>query len=185
MRFMHRQSIWSHRIRRSHLLMAVPATVVLSLAAGCTRPQAAGSEKDGQATSSELAAVKVAHPQKKDVRRFIERPGYNIEAYERTPLYAKIAGYVLKWNFDIGDSVHKDDVLAELYIPEMDVELAQKKSAVRQAAAEIKQADATILRAQAELKRTKSQSERLDMIRRTGGTLSKEDAEEARLGFEV
>src|SRR5438132_5328604 len=91
-----------------------------------------------------------------NVRRLIERPGYDIEAYERTPLYAKIAGYVLKWNFDIGDSVHKDDILAELYIPEMDVELAQKRAAVRQASAEIKQADAAVLRAQAELKRTKS-----------------------------
>ena len=42
--------------------------------------------------------MKVVHPEKKDVRRLIERPGYNIEAYERTPLYAKIAGYVLKWH---------------------------------------------------------------------------------------
>jgi multidrug efflux pump subunit AcrA (membrane-fusion protein) len=91
--------------------------------------------------------VKVVYPEKKDVRRPIERPGYNIEAYERTSLYAKIAGYVQKWNVDMGDSVRKDDILAELYIPEMEVELKQKEASVRQAASEIEQAEAAKLRA--------------------------------------
>src|SRR5262249_34275708 len=120
----------------------------------------------------------------KDVRRFIERPGYNIEADERTPLYAKIAGYVRKWHFDIGDSVHKDDVLAELYIPEMEVELKQKEASVRQASSEIEQAKTAVLRAQAELERAKSQYERLARAGRNG-VLDKEQVDESRFGFEA
>jgi RND family efflux transporter MFP subunit len=126
--------------------------------------------------------VKVVHPEKKDVLRLIERPGFNIEAYERTALYAKIAGYVLKWNVDMGDSVHKDDILAELYIPEMEVELKQKNAAVRQASSEIGQAEAAELRAQAELKRAESQYVRLDKL---SAVLDKDQREEYRLGFEA
>src|SRR5262249_37542445 len=114
------------RFIHSQFASAVAATagaVIGGLAIGCSRQAAPSSDQAAQASPSETPAVKVVHPEKKDVRRLIERPGYNIEAFERTPLYAKIAGYVLKWNFDIGDSVHKDDLLAELYIPEMEVEV--------------------------------------------------------------
>jgi RND family efflux transporter MFP subunit len=183
--------------RWPHALKVISVMLVFGLVGGCTRPQADGSQKEpAQAASAQLPTVKVAHPQKKDVRRFIDRPGYNIEAYERTPLYAKIASYVLKWNFDIGDSVkgpkydssgklvYAGDVLAELYIPEMDVEFTQKKATVLQAAAEIEQAGAAVLRAEADLKRAKSQSDRLARLGRDG-TVTKEEVEEARLGFEA
>src|SRR5438309_11551344 len=164
MKFIHSQPVSPSGLRRSLcLLSATLSMVLLGTVCGCNRQPAASPD---QGAAPKTPEGKVVRPEKKDVRRPIERPGFNIEAYERTPLYAKIAGYVLKWNVDMGDSVHKDDVLAELYIPEMEVELKQKEAAVRQASAEIKQADAAILRAQAELKRTKSQSERLDMIRR-------------------
>jgi multidrug efflux pump subunit AcrA (membrane-fusion protein) len=124
------------------------------------------------------------HPEKGDVRRLIERPGYNIEAYERTPLYAKLPGYVLKWSADMGDRVRKDQVLAELYIPEMEVELRQKQAAVRQASGEIKQAEAAVLRARFELQRAESQYQRMALLRRNG-QLSKDEEEEFRLGFEA
>src|SRR5579885_3146076 len=81
---------------------------------GCRRPVA----RTEQTPTADASAVKVVRPQKRDIRRLIERPGFNIEPYEQTPLYAKIAGYVRSWNFDIGDSVRKGDVLAEIYIPE-------------------------------------------------------------------
>jgi multidrug efflux pump subunit AcrA (membrane-fusion protein) len=113
----------------------------------------------------------------------VKRPGYNIEAYQRTPLYAKISGYVLKWNFDIGDRVRKDQVMAELWVPEMEVEVQQKQAAVDQAEAEIQQARAAVLRAQADYDRTKSQSERLARV--GAKVLDQENVEEARLGFEA
>jgi RND family efflux transporter MFP subunit len=128
--------------------------------------------------------VKVVHPEKKNVRRLVERPGYNIEAYERTPLYAKIAGYVLKWNADIGDNVRKDDVLAELYIPEMEVELRQKEASVRQGLSEIKQAESAVLRSKAELKHAESQYQRLARAGRNG-LLDKEQVDETRFSFEA
>jgi RND family efflux transporter MFP subunit len=152
------------------------------LAAGCNRQSANSSEQPPQKSPPETPAVKVVQPAKRDVRRFIERPGFNIEAHERTAIYAKIAGYVRKWNVDMGDTVHKDDILAELYIPEMAVELKQKEAAVGQAASEIKQAEATVLRAKAELKRAESQYVRLDKL---SAVLDKDQREEYHLGFEA
>src|SRR5438105_15690649 len=80
--------------------------------------------------------------------------------------------------------VHKDEVLSDLYIPEMEVELKQKQAAVRQASAEIKQAESAVLRAQAELKHAESQYERLARVGRSG-VLDKEQVDESRFGFEA
>jgi RND family efflux transporter MFP subunit len=160
----------------------VGAAAAVLVAIGCNQQPAGSSGQVTQATAPEPPAVKVMRPEKKDVRRVIERPGTDIEAFERTAIYAKLPGYVLKWNVDMGDRVHKDDVLAELYIPEMEVELEQKKASVEQALAEIKQADAALLRARAELVRAQSQYQRLD---RLTGVLDKDQRDEYRLGAEA
>jgi RND family efflux transporter MFP subunit len=151
------------------------------MSSGCTRQQPASPVPEEALKTPE---VKVVRPEKKNVRRSIERPGYNIEPYERTLVYAKIPGYVQKWNFDIGDRVHKGDILAELYIPEMDVELKQKEAAIRQATSEIKQAETAVLRWQADLKHAQSQYERLARVGRSG-VLDKEQVEETRLAFDT
>jgi len=55
-----------------------------------------------------------------------------MQAFEQTPIYPKISGYVLKWHVDIGDHVESGQVLAELYVPEMVKELKQKEETVNQ-----------------------------------------------------
>jgi RND family efflux transporter MFP subunit len=169
------------------LLAAVVSMALLVVVSGCNRPSATPPD---EAAALKTPEVKVVRPEKKDVRRLIGRPGYNIEAYERTPLYAKIAGYARipgdrpKWPFDMGDRVHKGDILAEVYIPEMEVELRQKDAGVRQAAAEILQAKAAVQRAEAEQDRAKTQYARLEQVGK-GGLLSKDQVDELRLGFEA
>jgi RND family efflux transporter MFP subunit len=63
-------------------------------------------------------AVKVVHAQYRTVKRTVEQPGV-IGAYERTALYAKVSGFVEKWNVDIGDRVKKGATLVELAAPEL------------------------------------------------------------------
>jgi HlyD family secretion protein len=182
MQFIHRQPALLNGLKRRWFLLASSVTMVLlGMVSGCNQPSATPS---GETTASKTPEVKVVRPEKKDVRRLIERPGYNIEAYERTPLYARISGYVQKWTADMGDRVPKDAVLAELYVPEMDVELKQKEASMRQASAEIEQAKTVILRAQAELERAQSQYTRLAQAGR-GGLLGKDEVDEYRLGFEA
>jgi multidrug efflux pump subunit AcrA (membrane-fusion protein) len=67
-----------------------------------------------------------------------------IEAFEHTPLFAKLPGYVETVDVDIGDNVKRGQVLLTLRIPELRDEVQQKNSLVNQAAAELKQAEANI-----------------------------------------
>jgi multidrug efflux pump subunit AcrA (membrane-fusion protein) len=118
------------------------------------------------------------------VRQPIEQPGFNIEAFQETPLYARLTGYVRKWNVDIGDHVRKDDVLAELAVPEMEVDLRQKEAAVRQAAAELGQARAAVLTAKAREDRTKSQYERMVKVAKSG-VVDQENLDETRFAYDT
>lgn len=108
------------------------------------------------------AKVRVAtiHAQRKTLVRRTEQPG-QIEAFEEAPLVAKVAGYVRRLHVDIGDDVtgpkfddqgvvvEEGQVLAELFIPELEEELNQKQSLVTQAEAEVRQAAAALKVAQA------------------------------------
>jgi multidrug efflux pump subunit AcrA (membrane-fusion protein) len=122
-------------------------------------------------------------------------------------VFSKIPGYVQTVNVDYGDRVTKGKVLAELWVPEMVVEVAQKKALVGQAEAELKQSREVVLvaeadlrsaeakvqatqatreRARAQLQRTQSQYERFKKAGPgQGGVIGKEDVEESRLGFEA
>lgn len=54
-----------------------------------------------------------------------------IEEYERTSIYPKAAGFIEKWNVDIGDKAKKGDVLATLFAPELKESWATKKAQVQ------------------------------------------------------
>ncbi len=165
------------------LLGCLVAAGLLALLSGCHRP--AAPPPAAETPAKEALRVAVVKPQRQTIRRSIKRPGYNIEAYQTTALYAKISGYVRKWNVDIGDPVRRDQVLAELWVPEMEVEVRQKKAAVTQADAEVGQARAAALRAQAEHDRMKSQSERMAGLQKNGGVVTQEIVDESRYGFEA
>lgn len=165
------------------LLVAVAGAALLGLTAGCGRPAAEGSPSAPITAASELT-VSVVRPERQTVRRTIEQPGFNIEAFEETPLYARISGYVGKWNVDLGDRVRKDDVLAVLHVPEMEADLRHKEAAVQQAKAQAEQARASVQIAQARLDRSKTQYERLTRIGQNG-ILDRENVDEAKYAFEA
>jgi HlyD family secretion protein len=95
-----------NRIRLTLLLLP-------GLACGCS------DRKPPPASPISLSpTVKVVHAQYRTVNRTVEQPGV-ISAYERTALYAKVSGFVRKWNVDIGDRVKKGATLVELTAPEL------------------------------------------------------------------
>jgi HlyD family secretion protein len=91
-----------------------PALLLLpGLLCGCADP------KPLPASPIDLdPAVKVVHAQYRTLKRTVEQPGV-IGAYERTALYAKVSGFVDKWNVDIGDRVKKGATLVDLAAPEL------------------------------------------------------------------
>ncbi len=95
--------------------------------------------------------VEVAHPQPGglDLRLSLV---CSVHAFEHAQLYAKISGFLKLQNVDIGDRVKKDQLLAEVYDPEVIEAVKQATAALDQAKANIKVADAKI-RSAASLKR--------------------------------
>jgi RND family efflux transporter MFP subunit len=160
------------------------ALTLPTLVVGCDRPTVMAPLPAPPRPTAEETGVRVVRPERKTVRRPIEQPGFNIEAFQETPLYSRITGYVRKWNADIGDRVRAGDVLAELAVPEMEVELGQKEAALRQAGAQIGQARAAVLTARAQMERAKSQFERMAKVGQSG-VLDRESIDESRLGYEA
>jgi multidrug efflux pump subunit AcrA (membrane-fusion protein) len=192
----------------SVLLAAGTAALLLGVIAGCNRQAPAApsgvASGDGAKAGPQMPSVATVKPTRNTVRYLIKQPGYNIEAFEQTPVYAKVPGYVRKVNVDMGDRLRTGEVLAELYVPEMEVDVRQKAALVTQADAEVKQAqesavaaeagfrsseakvkeaEASRLRADAELVRAQSQYERLKQ--RAGGVISQDQIDELRLGYEA
>jgi HlyD family secretion protein len=75
--------------------------------------------------------VHVQQPVRRTIERSVGQPAF-IEAYEQTSIYPKIAGYIESWKVDIGDRVKENEVLAELFVPELDAQFEQKKAQAEQ-----------------------------------------------------
>lgn len=115
------------------------------LACGCSE-----AERPARAGVALKPSVTVLHPELRDVRNTISQPGV-IEPYEQTAIYSKVAGFVQKWNVDIGAHVKKDEIIAELLVPELAEEHKQKEALVEQEKSVVHQAEKLVRVAQSNL----------------------------------
>jgi len=74
--------------------------------------------------------------------RDLTLPG-GLVAQERTAIYARASGFVRRWLVDIGDQVHKGQVLAVLDTPDLDQQLAQARATLAQTKATLAQMTAS------------------------------------------
>jgi RND family efflux transporter MFP subunit len=113
--------------------------------------------------------VPAARPQRKTLVRTTTQPA-RIEAFEETPLFAKVSGYVKQVHKDIGDSIEAGQTLVTLDVPELADEVAQKEALLAQAEAELKQATAnvTAVKAAAETAKAKVEQAQAGTVRAAG-----------------
>jgi len=78
-----------------------------------------------------VTTVSVGYPQPEPRSNELELPG-SVQAYTESPIYARTNGYLLRWYKDIGASVQKGELLADLDTPEVDQELSQAQAARQQ-----------------------------------------------------
>jgi RND family efflux transporter MFP subunit len=132
------------------LALAVVVGVSLAVLAGGYRSgQAAFGQADDKTTlrspespgGSPTVRVRTIRPAREHLKRTTTQTAH-VEPYERADLFAKVAGYLQKVHVDIGDRVKKDQVLAELWVPEIEQERVQKQAAVERVQAEVGQAEA-------------------------------------------
>jgi multidrug efflux pump subunit AcrA (membrane-fusion protein) len=154
-------------VRRGFICLGI-CVALAGLGAGLTaatgwgpRPAPAESEPS-IAPEAGPAVVETVRPRRQTVRFQVREPG-QIQGYEQTPLFSKIAGYIKVLNADIGDTVRRGQVLAELGVPELEEDLHQKEAAVTLARAQVTQARraftaarASFVKAQAALKQAEA-----------------------------
>lgn len=111
-------------------------------------------------------------------------PGTLLGVYEST-VYARSSGYIVRWTKDIGASVKKGDLLAEITAPEIDQELHQAVATRVQAAASASLAKSTADRWQSLRKKDavtqQDLDERLSTYNQAEATLAAADANVGRL----
>jgi HlyD family secretion protein len=115
------------------------AAILMVVATGCDHSR----NGQGGHTASAVVRVEIVHPERHTIRRSVKEPG-EVQAFETTPIHAKIAGYVKNWSVNIGASVKKGQLLAELSDPELEAEVRQKEASVRQVVANQEQAKAGV-----------------------------------------
>src|SRR5260221_9980352 len=74
-----------------------------------------------------IPTVSVVHPVADAPSQEIALPG-NTAAFIDAPIYARTNGYLKRWYFDIGSSVKKGQLLAEIETPEVDQQLQQARA---------------------------------------------------------
>ena len=115
----------SRKIRRYALLLLVLA---LFLAAwGEISRLLARSALAKETATDALPTVVTVKPNRTDLGEELILPG-TVQAYVEAPIYARTNGYLKAWYTDIGTTVKKGQLLAEIETPEVDQQLSQAEA---------------------------------------------------------
>ncbi len=148
---------------------------------GCDQPPQPSTKNSAGAPLSDTLRVTVLKPERMTIRRTTEQPG-QIQAFETTPVHARIGGYVKMVTVNIGDRVKAGQLLAELDVPEVEAEARQKVAAVEQARADRSQAEAAVAVAKSAVATAQAKAAEVQATtRRTVADVSRWEAEAARI----
>jgi HlyD family secretion protein len=147
---------------RAAVQSAISALVVLGLllAAGCEHSGESAGARDrktapGKSEAGATAGIKVIHAERRDMKTRVVQPG-TIQAFEVTPIYSRISGYVERYLYNIGDRVKKGDILIEMWIPDYVEQHSQKSAEVKKAEVMIRVAQSSLRAATAQVETAKA-----------------------------
>jgi HlyD family secretion protein len=147
-----------------------------------------GCGKHEEATVASVAdppVVKVIQPELRTIKRVVGQPSF-VESYERTSIFPKVTGYIKKWNYDIGDKLHKDDVLATLFVPELEEDWQTKRATVKLDEERIDLAKKRVVVAEADVKAAEARlEEAIQILGQYEAQVERWDSEVIRLRREV
>jgi RND family efflux transporter MFP subunit len=142
--------------------IAAAAVAVVVVGAGVVSRSASANRVREWTDEQSLPAVAIVRPASGGSVSSLDLPG-RLEATSRAPLYARVSGYLKKWNVDIGARVKAGQLLAEIEAPDVEQQLLQAK--------------ADLATAEANAALAKSTAERWQSMRETD-SVSKQDADE-------
>ena len=100
-----------------------------------------------QTQASAAQSVVVFHAAPGNANQDLALPAM-LQAFDESPVYARVNGYVAKWLTDIGQHVQTGQLLAVIDSPQVDQQLAQARQSLNQARATLSLADTTTKRYQ-------------------------------------
>ncbi|MFT3790254.1 MAG: efflux RND transporter periplasmic adaptor subunit [Rudaea sp.] len=165
------QPVSRRGLRLTGLAAAVVAAVIVVY--GITTRAGESSRLRDWTEAQALPTVAVDPPSSSANTAGLELPG-RLEAWQRAPIYARVAGYVKSWKYDIGAQVKAGDVLAELETPDLDQQLAQARADLATA-----QANANLARTTAQRWQTLGKTNlvaKQDVDEKTGDLAAKQAA---------
>ncbi len=167
--------------RRSYLGVWIAlAVVLLLLAIGITigiASRAATEHRLEQTTDrASVLSVNVTHPTVTGTASEILLPG-NTQAFNDTPIYARTNGYLKNFFVDIGQHVHKGQLMAIIETPEIDEQLQVSQANLKIAQADLNLANLTSQRYQNLLKEDSVSKQETDVA--VSGASAKQAALEA------
>ena len=177
--------------------LAALTAVLVSALSGCSNsglasPGQAKTEQaqrnaDEGAGPERTLRVKTVRPSREHLKRVTAQQAH-VDPFEKTDVFAKASGYLLRFgqvqgwdgrarDVDIGDRVVKDQVLAELWVPEMEQERLHQAALVDKAQSEVdvavaaeKAQEAVVEAAQARVEQARSERAKYeaDVVYRKG-----------------
>lgn len=118
-------------------------SLLILASSGCHSSSAAGDP------NSEIPVAAVVEPQRGALSNELRVAG-ELLPYQEVELHAKVSGYIRKINVDIGDRVHKGEVLADLEIPELAAQVDEAQSGVQRGEQDILRAKSAVVRDEAD-----------------------------------
>jgi len=113
------------RVRRL-ALMALAFALVLAVW-GIVSRLSARNTLGREAAEAAVATVATVKPSRGPASNTLVLPG-SVQAYYEAPIYARTSGYLKAWYTDIGTTVKKGQLLAEIDTPEVDQQLRQAQA---------------------------------------------------------
>jgi RND family efflux transporter MFP subunit len=113
------------RVRR---LAFIALALALVLAVwGIVSRLSARNTLEREAAAAAVATVATVKPSRGPASNNLVLPG-SVQAYYEAPIYARTSGYLKVWHTDIGTTVKKGQLLAEIDTPEVDQQLRQAQA---------------------------------------------------------
>ena len=100
--------------------------------------------------------VRIVHPQLRTIDYAINQPGF-VDAFEQTSIFSKVSGFIQHFYVDIGQEVKKDDLLAEIFVPELGEEHQRKMAQVELDKRQVDQAQQLVVVAESNVQMTIAQ----------------------------
>jgi RND family efflux transporter MFP subunit len=125
-------------------LLLIAGVIVMM---GITTRKMADAKLREWTESQAVPVVAVALPDTKNKKTSLDLPG-RLEAYTQAQMYARVSGYVKRWDVDIGTPVKTGQLLAEIDAPDLDQQIMQAEANLASAKANSVLADATLKRGQ-------------------------------------